>query len=415
MNQVAPALCILTLSAFNLPIVTLLCCLPFVDRLSQAVKEKPSDAGAPEVTSFSRMAGLFGIVILTALFWATGNVLLVKALTGSAGDIPSVLDDVGRYILVSSTLFIPYAFNQLKSAISFAYTLAGAAAVAKPIHQAGGAGGILGASNVVQPQVLGVTVVNLSALVDDATLSTVLEAIKIQITRDFTPEWGIAANLSSTRASLTTGKIQVDAATDAMIYLADSTLDPRSGTTGLAGYHAENRGAVPYGFVYLDVCKTWSEPWSCTLSHEILEMLADPTAAMTVAGPDSRVNSPNPPTVTYHLEVCDPTNGDSYLINGIAVSNFVTKRYFGLLGSSPATNQQRLTLNPFGVRPGGYVQFDDATGVNEVDGSRVDPARVAGQRLLGPYRRNARRAARLESSAAGESRRQGSGETAASR
>ena len=51
------------------------------------------------------------------------------------------------------------------------------------------------------------------------------------------------------------------------------------------GYHSANNKGIPYGFVYLDIGAKTKEAWSFTLSHEVLELLADPDTALTVAGP----------------------------------------------------------------------------------------------------------------------------------
>ena len=51
-------------------------------------------------------------------------------------------------------------------------------------------------------------------------------------------------------------------------------------------------GGTPYGFVYLDICARYGENWTTTLSHEVLELLADPNAAMTVAGPRPKGGKP---------------------------------------------------------------------------------------------------------------------------
>jgi hypothetical protein len=383
---------VLVFSVFNIPLLVILICLPFVKQLGQALKEKSPIGGSTDATSYSRITGLVGAVAMTGFFWAIGNIVLLKTLT-NLGEVKVILDSSWRFFLIGSALFMPYAFNQLKTI--FPGT---AAAVGAALANSKGTLDLtspLTAPGVPPAQMLNLTVVNLSSGIDDATLTKTLAAIQIQVMRDFAPEWGIGASLTSKRISLTSGTVQVDAATDALIYLADSTQDPRTGVAGLAGYHAENRGDAPYGFVYLDVCETWKQSWTCTLSHEILELLADPTAVTQVAGPDLRVPGPNPPSVGYHLEVCDPTNADSYIINDVVVSNFVTKKYFGMVGASSFTNQLRLTLNAFCARPGGYVQFDDDTGVNETDGGQADAAaRLAGRRLLGALRRNARRAAR---------------------
>jgi len=161
------------------------------------------------------------------------------------------------------------------------------------------------------------------------------------------------------------------------------------------GYSQDNADPsdTPYGFVYLDICKHYHEDWSSTLSHEVLELLADPTAVKTVTGARPHGSRSKRPSVYYDLEVCDPTQGDTYSIHGVIVSNFVTKAYFGIPGgATSATNFRQLELAPFGVRPGGYFQYEDEHGAHEIDGEKVTPERKTARKLLGPYRRNARRA-----------------------
>jgi hypothetical protein len=149
---------------------------------------------------------------------------------------------------------------------------------------------------------------------------------------------------------------------------------------------------VPYGFVYLDICAEYDESWTSCLSHEVLELLADPTATMTVSAPGPKGHHK---TVYYDLEVCDPTQGDSYQVDGVTVSNFVGRHYFGLVGGSGQTNFLGLPLAQLGVRPKGYFQFEDGTKVYQVKGERVTDRQLAARALLKLARRNARRAARL--------------------
>ena len=125
------------------------------------------------------------------------------------------------------------------------------------------------------------------------------------------------------------------------------------------------------------------------MSHETLELLSDPTAVLTVSGPAPGAAGGS---VLFDLEVCDPTMGDAYAINGVAVSNFA---YFGMPDVSHATNFLNLTLSPFGVRPNGYIQFEADDGAHQVIGEMVDARRLAARAILGDYRRNARRARRL--------------------
>src|SRR5262249_39604425 len=158
------------------------------------------------------------------------------------------------------------------------------------------------------------------------------------------------------------------------------------------GYHSQNHHDVPYGFVYLDICKEYRQKWSHTLSHEVLELLADPTASLTATGPAPKGRRKH---VYYDLEVCDPTQSDCYKIDGVAVSNFVGKAFFGLQGGSRHTNFLKLPLKPFCVRPGGYLQYEDGQSVYQIRGERISDEELEARKRMKLARRNARRAARL--------------------
>ncbi len=240
------------------------------------------------------------------------------------------------------------------------------------------------------------TIANVSTSIDDDTLKTAVAAIARQVSEHFQPEWGAGATITPVRMALGDGQAPVDTPTETIIYLGGSSQDPTTGVDGAYGYHSENYGHIPYGFVYLDICEKYGETWTCTLSHEVLELLADPTAVLTVAAAGPADSPAADKSVYYDLEVCDPTQGDTYPIDGVVVSNFVTRAYFGMAGGATAnTNYLNLTLASFGVRPGGYFQYEVDNTTQQVNGSRVDEKRLAARRILGRYRRNGRRAAAL--------------------
>ena len=102
--------------------------------VSEAVKEKPqpalplgrpeaaADPGAvvpigPDDTSYSRVAGMIGAVVMAAFFWAVGNVVLYKAFL-DPGSINNLVGSLGTFFLGGASLFLPYAFNQLREAFS---------------------------------------------------------------------------------------------------------------------------------------------------------------------------------------------------------------------------------------------------------------------------------------------------------
>ena len=236
------------------------------------------------------------------------------------------------------------------------------------------------------------TIANLSNSVSSEALNVVKAAIQEQVSKHFAPEWGRDAQINAVRAAVNGGKISLSGSHDAIIYLGDSVEDPTTGVEGALGYHSVNQADVPYGFIYLDVCEEYGEPWSSTLSHEVLELLADPTAATTITGPNPTGGGGY---VYRDLEVCDPTQGDSYTVLGQLVSNFVGRAYFGQPGGSGQTNYLGLDLKPFGVRPKGYFQYEDGQGAHQVDGSLITERQSKAKAKLGDGRRFQRRANRI--------------------
>lgn len=224
----------------------------------------------------------------------------------------------------------------------------------------------------------------------DAEFAATVAAVGRQITEDFQPIWGVGATLTPTRIALgADGHADVDDAADAVVYVGSDTADPTSGAPGAFGYHERTFKGLPYAFIYLNACQLKNEPWSCTLSHEVMELLVDPTTILTATGPAPSGAAGQ--LVRYDLEVCDPTQGDAYEIDGVTVSNFVTKAYFGMAASG-STNFMDLELAPFGVRPGGYIQYEEAGSTQQVNGPAVTPQAMEARAVLDGYRRNARRA-----------------------
>jgi hypothetical protein len=236
-------------------------------------------------------------------------------------------------------------------------------------------------------------IVNLEAsnVIDSNYFIKVVSAVSRQVSEDFSPEWSVDAVLRPSQLDLQKNQAPIDGIGDAVIYIGASSQDPTTGVGSVYGYHYTNHAELAYGFVYLDVCALYSQDWATVLSHEVLELLADPTAALTVAG-----KSPDGASATFPLEVCDATMGDTYPIDGVTVSNFVNRKYFGLPGKSSVTNFLGLPLDPFGVRPLGYLHYFDAAG-SSVDkwGAEIDREKFKeGRERLQLVRRNARRDAR---------------------
>ena len=102
-----------TLIIYNAAIVKLLLyALSRID-VRQATAEKAAGAAQAGETSYSRVSGMIGAVVMAAFFWAVGNVVLYKAYTAPA-EVSQLLTGIGTFIAGGASLFLPYAFNQLR-------------------------------------------------------------------------------------------------------------------------------------------------------------------------------------------------------------------------------------------------------------------------------------------------------------
>lgn len=193
--------------------------------------------------------------------------------------------------------------------------------------------------------------------VKDEELQQAIRAINRQIAEEFQSHWSMGATLRLEGRSQTTPSKQTpaDMRGDGVLYIWD-----RCDVPGALGYHDRNNKGIPYGFVFLDVSKAAGENWTVTLSHEALEMIADPEVNLLVLGP----HPANPKKAVFHwYEMCDAVQADTYLVDGVEVSNFVLPLYF--TGGDEYVGRNdflgRLhggkTLKSFGVNPGGYIGF----------------------------------------------------------
>ncbi len=88
---------------------------PSVHMVAAAVQEKDLD-GNPTGISFSRVTGLIGTAVVASLFWVISNIVVVAAILDPSS-LSSILGEVTKLFLIGAALFVPYAFNQLKSLI----------------------------------------------------------------------------------------------------------------------------------------------------------------------------------------------------------------------------------------------------------------------------------------------------------
>src|SRR5262245_38030748 len=217
-------------------------------------------------------------------------------------------------------------------------------------------------------------VINFTSTLNDQAVQDAIRAVNRQVLEDFAPIWGYGRVLRLQAVdfnpadpdSLAPQKVPAESA----MYLVDEASLP-----GALGFHDLNTRDVPVGFVFvLD-----PNDWTVTLSHEVLELILDPTVNIFVPGPDPR----NPNNVVLHTyEACDAVERLSYRIDEIAVSDFLTPNYF-TIGDAPGTRNDFLGVGvpSFGVTPNSHIAFLDlSTGTFETVFGQQAPVREAGAR-----------------------------------
>jgi hypothetical protein len=116
------------------------------------------------------------------------------------------------------------------------------------------------------------------------------------------------------------------------------------------GYHQDVWGQ-PYALVKV------TNGWELTMSHETLEMLADPYGNRLVAGISPRAAQGR---VNFLVEVCDPSENVafSYTVNGLTVSDFYTPHFFDPVTNSAARYSFTGAIRaPRTVLQGGYLSW----------------------------------------------------------
>jgi len=161
-------------------------------------------------------------------------------------------------------------------------------------------------------------------------------AIQQQLDLHFLPVWGHSAELYVAQS-----------AGDIAQFDYSCTVCNESDIPGDGGYHDVDSSGRPFAKVFPDTLARADMDFSVALSHEILEMVADPWGNSTVV-----YDCGDGTGAVYKLEVCDPVQSSTYLIDGVRVSNFVTPQYFRQGGQAPYDYLGILQW-PFSIAPSG--------------------------------------------------------------
>ncbi len=218
----------------------------------------------------------------------------------------------------------------------------------------------------------------------DGQLPAIVSALGRQLAEHLQPFWGrVLPSLALTKTP-PTGASQ-------LVMLDDAD------QADALGYHDETPDGVPYGRVFVrpilgsgGTVATGANSISATLSHELLEMVGDPSANLWADGPGG---------FDYAVELCDAVEGDAYEIDGIAVSNFVLPAFFDPQAAADARFDYVAKLGkPFTMTPGGYqIRRTETGAVSNVFGEAFPAWKLAAKAHRGS--RTSRRARRSAPSA----------------
>ena len=155
------------------------------------------------------------------------------------------------------------------------------------------------------------------------------------------------------------------------------------------GYHDLTPDGLPFSKVFVRTTLEAKQKVSITACHELAEMLVDPAINLCATGPQNRF---------YAYETADPVEEEEFVLDGIALSDFVYPSWFEDFHKPGSTQFDHLKKvgRPFQILAGGYMSvFGDGKWTN-IFGSAAKRRRFAredrrGHRSTDRSRRTPRR------------------------
>src|SRR5277367_4820255 len=194
----------------------------------------------------------------------------------------------------------------------------------------------------VQTPTIQISIINESTVLADSDVAPVVAALQKQVTNDFGPVWGTAAQLT-----IVAKGAQPPAGSWWLLLLDDSD------QANALGYHDLTTESLPIGKVFVASDLKAGTSWTVTASHELLEMLGDPNINLTVF-----VQNANTTGTLYAYEVCDACEDDSYgyQINNVLVSDFVYPAWFeSFQPEGTQFDRMKQIQTPLQLLSGGYI------------------------------------------------------------
>ena len=161
-----------------------------------------------------------------------------------------------------------------------------------------------------------------------------IAALQVYVDKHVAPVWGTPAKLIKTKG--------FRKGAWALVFL------DKADSPGSEAYHDLTPDGLPESKVFVKSTLRNKDLVSVSASHELVEMLVDPATNMMTTGPHARS--------MYAYEGADPVEETTFLVNGIAMSNFVYPAYFETFHKrrSVQFDHMKKVKEPFEILPGGY-------------------------------------------------------------
>ncbi|MGY3132346.1 hypothetical protein ACVWZM_003028 [Bradyrhizobium sp. USDA 4501] len=179
-------------------------------------------------------------------------------------------------------------------------------------------------------------------------LRKLVSALNKQMKRDFVPIWGYPATL------YITDKPKPDEWQ--FVFLDDAD------AANALGYHDLTKDGQPVSKVFVKTTLAAGQKVSVTASHELLEMMIDPGAQLWAQNSDG---------LFYAYEMCDAVEDEEYVIDGIAVSDFLHPSFFESWHKARSVQFDYLKKvdRPFQTLHNGYQIVSNGRSTREIFGS----------------------------------------------
>ncbi len=203
-------------------------------------------------------------------------------------------------------------------------------------------------------QVPKVACINKATVALGVDFDKLIPALQKFLDEHFVPVWGTPATLVKATKPL------VGAWSIAFLDDADAA--------NALGYHDLTKNGLPLSKIFVKTTLADGQKVSVTACHELAEMMVDPAINLWADGPGGSL---------YAYEMCDAVEEDEFVIDGIAMSDFVYPAYFELFRrpSSAQFDYLNLLKRPFELRKGGYSLIRKGAQITQIFGSRAKQKR----------------------------------------